>query len=96
MTGPLAPTRARSCFWTASHRELTIEELRQVCSAATGELRTLFAIGLYSGLRLADAVTLQWGEVELIRRLILEAGNFGSAKQLREGVSELRMDFGPG
>lgn len=29
-----------------------------------------------------------------IRRL--EAGNFGAAKALREGVFELRMDFGPG
>src|SRR3989442_9110191 len=29
-----------------------------------------------------------------IRRL--EAGNFGAAKFLREGVFELRLDFGPG
>jgi putative addiction module killer protein len=29
-----------------------------------------------------------------IRRL--EAGNFGSAKPLREGVFEVAMDFGPG
>lgn len=29
-----------------------------------------------------------------IRRL--EAGNFSAAKGLREGVSELRLDFGPG
>ena len=29
-----------------------------------------------------------------VRRL--EAGNFGAAKSLREGVHELRMDFGPG
>ena len=29
-----------------------------------------------------------------IRRL--ESGNFGAAKALREGVSELRLDFGPG
>ncbi len=29
-----------------------------------------------------------------IRRL--GAGNFGSAKPLRDGVFELRMDFGPG
>lgn len=29
-----------------------------------------------------------------IRRL--ESGNFGAAKPLREGVSEVRMDFGPG
>jgi len=26
----------------------------------------------------------------------LESGNFGAAKVLREGVSELRLDFGPG
>ena len=26
----------------------------------------------------------------------LEAGNFGSAKALQEGVSELKLDFGPG
>lgn len=29
-----------------------------------------------------------------IRRL--ETGNFGAAKLLREGVSELKIDFGPG
>jgi putative addiction module killer protein len=29
-----------------------------------------------------------------IRRL--EAGNFGAAKSLRDGVFELRLDFGPG
>ncbi len=29
-----------------------------------------------------------------IRRL--ESGNFGAAKPLREGVFELRLDFGPG
>jgi putative addiction module killer protein len=29
-----------------------------------------------------------------IRRL--EAGNFGSSKPLRDGVFELRLDFGPG
>ena len=26
----------------------------------------------------------------------LESGNFGAAEMLREGVSELRLDFGPG
>ena len=53
-----------------SHRELTIEELGRICAAATGEMRTLFAIGIYTGLRLADAATLQWGEVDLTRGLI--------------------------
>lgn len=53
-----------------THRELTVEELRKVCAAATGEMRTLFAIGLYSGLRLADAATLDWGKVDLTRKVI--------------------------
>lgn len=58
-----------------SRRELTIEELRRVCNAATGELRTLLAIGTYTGLRLGDAATLRWGEVDLIRGAILRIPN---------------------
>ena len=48
-------------------RELTVEELQRVCDSATGELRTLFAIGLYTGMRLGDCVTLRWAEVDIIR-----------------------------
>jgi putative addiction module killer protein len=40
-----------------------------------------------------DAVTAARVD-KYIRRL--EAGNFGSAKALQDGVSELRLDFGPG
>ena len=40
-----------------------------------------------------DAVTAARTD-KYIRRL--EAGNFGSAKVLQEGVSELKIDFGPG
>jgi len=54
-----------------SRRELTVEELTRVCAAATGELRTLFAIGIYTGLRLGDAATLRWQEVDLIRGAII-------------------------
>jgi len=53
-----------------SRRELTIEELKTVCLAATGELRILFALGIYTGLRLGDCATLRWGEVDLARGLI--------------------------
>ena len=42
---------------------------------------------------LLDAVTAARVD-KYIRRL--EAGNFGSAKALREGVFELKLDFGPG
>ena len=53
-----------------SHRELTIDELRKVCQTATGELARLFALGIYTGLRLVDCCTLQWGEVDLRRNII--------------------------
>lgn len=54
-----------------SRRELTIEELQRVISLTEGEMRVLFAIGIYTGLRLGDAVNLTWGNVDLVRRLIL-------------------------
>jgi putative addiction module killer protein len=40
-----------------------------------------------------DAVTAARVDRYLRR---LEAGNFGAVKPLREGVCEVRMDFGPG
>ncbi len=53
-----------------TRRELTIEELSKVCGSVTGEMRTLFAVGVYTGLRLGDAALLDWGEVDLVRRRI--------------------------
>ena len=60
---------------TNSRRELTIDELRTICQAATGELRTLLALGIYSGLRLGDCATLRWGEVDLPRGMIRRIPN---------------------
>ena len=40
-----------------------------------------------------DAVTAARVDKHIRR---LEAGNFGAAKSLQEGVFELRLDFGPG
>ena len=58
-----------------SRRELTIDELRRVCSATKGEMRLLLAIGIYTGLRLGDATTLRWGEVDLKRAMIQRIPN---------------------
>jgi integrase len=58
-----------------SRRELTIDELKKVCQAATGELRTLIALGVYSGLRLGDCATLRWAEVDLPRGMIRRIPN---------------------
>jgi len=58
-----------------SRRELTIEELKKVCQEATGELRLLFALGIYTGLREGDCATLRWGEVDLVRGIIRRVPN---------------------
>jgi integrase len=60
---------------TNGRRELTIEELRAVCGAATGEMRTLFALGLYTGMRRGDCATLRWCEVDLVRGIIRRVPN---------------------
>jgi integrase len=58
-----------------SRRELTIDELRRVCASAQGEMRLLLAVGIYTGLRLGDAATLRWGEVDLKRGIIRRIPN---------------------
>lgn len=58
-----------------SRRELTIDELRKICQSASGELQTLLAIGIYSGLRLGDCATLRWAEVDLARDIIRRIPN---------------------
>ena len=50
---------------TQGRRAFTSEELQTILETATGELQTLLIIGAYSGLRLGDAVTLQWSSVDL-------------------------------
>jgi len=60
---------------TQSRRELTVEELRKVCGDAQGELRTLLALGVYTGLRLGDCATLRWGEVDMARGIIRRVPN---------------------
>ena len=41
-------------------RPLTTEELVRVCQPLTGEMRVLFALGLYTGLRLGDCALMEW------------------------------------
>lgn len=53
-----------------SKRPLTIEELRAVIDTAEGELKTLLVLGTFTGLRLADACTLRWDEIDMARGII--------------------------
>jgi len=65
----------RLAYKPTGRRELTEPELRAVCGSATGELRRLLALGLYTGLRLGDACQLDWSEVSPdLTRIIREPG----------------------
>lgn len=44
-------------------RDLTPDELTKVCRTATGSLRYMIALGLYTGMRLGDIVTLRWDAI---------------------------------
>lgn len=52
-------------------RALTVEELTRVCSSLGGEMRILFALGIYTGLRLGDCALMDWGAVDMARRVIV-------------------------
>ena len=62
---------ARRKHRSAERRELTVEELRRIVTTATGEMRLLYALGIYSGMRLGDCCTLRWTEVDLAQRVIV-------------------------
>lgn len=64
MTNPFAKIQNKK-LETQGHRELSEGELMSVCAKATGELRALFAVGLYTALRLGDCCTLEWEEIKL-------------------------------
>ena len=70
----VADGRAAENPWTAIERkekdthtkcELTAEQLDALFHATSGEMRTLFFIGIYTGLRLKDCTLLKWDTVDL-------------------------------
>ena len=56
-----------------TRREFTVEELSRIIDMASRqgfEWRCLFAIGMYTGMRLGDCAKLTWGEVDIVRSVI--------------------------
>lgn len=53
-----------------SRRSLSETELAEVCASVKGEMRVLFAVGLYTGLRLGDAATLRWDAVDMASQVV--------------------------
>ncbi len=62
-------------FKIEGRRELTIEELYKILDKSEGNLNLLLSLGIFTGLRLGDCCTLQWGEVDLIKRVIRRIPN---------------------
>lgn len=62
---------ARRKHRSAERRELTTEELRRIITTADDSMKLLYAIGIYTGLRLGDCVTLKWTEVDLQRGVMV-------------------------
>jgi integrase len=55
---------------TISKRPLTSSQIRELLRVAEDEMRILFLIGLYTGLRRGDAATLKWEEINLKKNTI--------------------------
>ena len=56
-----------------TRRELTVEELARLIDVASRqgfEWRVLFAIAMYTGMRLGDCCRLTWSEVDIVRSVI--------------------------
>lgn len=56
---------------TNGRRALTVDELAKVTADLTGEMRLLFAFGIYTGLRLGDCALMDWGKIDMVRRAII-------------------------
>lgn len=54
-----------------SREILSKEQLRRVCESSEGEMRMLFAVGMYTGLRLKDCALLKWDNVDLERNKLI-------------------------
>ena len=74
-----------------SRRPLTVEELRRVCRTAEGELRIILAFGLYLGARLGDAACMEWGSVDMVRRLV----RYSPRKTARKNREPLQIPMHP-
>lgn len=55
---------------TMSRRMLEPNELITICESASGWMRYLFALGIYTGMRLHDCACLMWSEVDTATGMI--------------------------
>ncbi|MBQ3287954.1 MAG: site-specific integrase [Kiritimatiellae bacterium] len=51
---------------TKPRRNLTMAEIKKVLSSLDGEMKLLFYIGAYTGMRLGDCANLKWSAIDLV------------------------------
>jgi len=85
---------------TNVRRALTQKEIDSVFAVAKGEVRRLFAIGLYTGLRLGDAVRFSWEDIK-DGAIFIKTGKTGAKvaipihPKLAEAIGERGVQTGP-
>lgn len=50
--------------------ELTRDQIKAIFNVASGEMRTLFLIGIFTGMRLKDCILLEWKSIDLNKGFI--------------------------
>ena len=55
---------------TISKKNLEVSQLNKIFEVAEGEMKVLFSIGIYTGLRLGDSATLKWNDIDLNKNII--------------------------
>ena len=78
---------------TNSRKELSVEQVHDLISSAPGDLKLLFTLGYFTGLRRGDCCTLLWSEVDLARRIITRIPNkiknrSSNPQAVKVGISE--------
>ncbi len=69
---------------TISKKMLTKNQLKDLFSITDGEMKVLFMIGLFTGLRLGDASTLKWKEIDFENGFIIRLPN--KTKNLKKKI----------
>ncbi len=73
---------------THTKKEFSAEQLNAIFNATSGEMRTLFYVGIYTGLRLKDCVLLKWENVDMAARFL----SVTPAKTARRGKGNRGTD----
>ncbi|HPS31588.1 MAG TPA: site-specific integrase [bacterium] len=69
---------------TISKKMLTKNQLKDLFSITDGEMKVLFMIGLFTGLRLGDSATLKWNEIDFENGFIIRLPN--KTKNLKKKI----------